>query len=81
METPTIVKKTKEYLLIKVPLPKADGKETPVVKTRKMTHAETRLWKTIQEGEKEYRGGKTIRAQSIDEALKIYERQQKNKSH
>lgn len=79
MEVPTIVRKTKDYLLIKVPLPKLDDTVLRVRKNNKMTPAGKRLWKVIREGEKEYREGKTIRASSIDGALKIYERRQKNK--
>ena len=74
METPTIVRKTKDYLLIKVPLPKQQPTSIVVPKNGKMTTAEKRLWTVIQEGEREHREGKTIRARSTDEALKIYER-------
>lgn len=79
METATIVKQTKDYVLIKISLPRgADFKPTPVHKNGQMSAAEKRLWRTIQQGEREYKEGKTIKARSIDEALKIYE-QQKNK--
>lgn len=80
MQTPTIVKQTKDYLLIKVPLPKRGNVLVDPQKNAKMTAAEKRLWKVLQEGEKEYREGKTIRASSTHEALKIYERRQKDKS-
>lgn len=88
MQTPTIVKQTKDYFLIKVPLPKRGTALVRPQKNDKMTiaspllaaKAEKRLWKVIQEGEKEYCEGKTIRASSIDEALKVYERKQKSKS-
>ena len=33
----------------------------------------------VRDGMKEYRAGKTIKAGSLDEALKIYERRNKNK--
>jgi len=33
----------------------------------------------VREGRKEYKAGKTIKAESLDEALKIYERRNKNK--
>lgn len=33
----------------------------------------------VREGRKEYKAGKTIKADSLDEALKIYERCNKNK--
>lgn len=80
MQTPTIVKQTKDYMLVKIPLPKRpDFNLRTVPKNGKMTIAEKGLWKTIREGEREYREGKTIRANSIDEALKIYEQRKKNK--
>lgn len=81
MEMPTIVKQTKYYLLIKVPLPKRGTALVHPQKSDKMTPAEKRLWHIIREGEREYREGKTIRADSTDEALKIYERRQKSASH
>ena len=74
METPTIVRKTRDYLLIKVPLPKQKADQIGAAKNGKMATAEKRLWELIQAGEKEYREGKTIRARSTDEALKFYER-------
>lgn len=80
MQMPTIVKQTKDYLLIKVPLPKRGTALVHPQKSDKMTTTEKRLWHIIQEGEKEYREGKTIRASSTDEALKIYERREKSTS-
>lgn len=75
MKTPTIVKATKDYLLVKIPLPKQEGlKVRSVRKNGRMNPAEKKLWKIIQEGEREYREGKTIAARSIDEALKLYDR-------
>ena len=75
METPTIVKQTKQYLIVKIPLPVQERGIVEVPeKPKKMSHAEQRLWGIIQEGEREYRERKTIRAQSIDEALKIHAR-------
>lgn len=75
METATIVKQTKDYMLIKVPLSKGmNFKPKPTHKNGPMNAAERRLWRIIQQGEREYRKGKTIKADSIDEALKIYER-------
>ena len=81
MEMPTIVKQTKEYLRIKVPLPaSAPAAPYPVPRTAprgaKMTTTEKRLWGIIQDGEREYREGKTIRARSIDGALKIHARKE-----
>lgn len=74
METPTIVKRTKKYLLVKIPL----AEEHTVVSSKKdkMTRAEKRLWDIIQEGEKDFREGRTITAKSIDEALRKYEKRQ-----
>lgn len=77
MQTPTIVKQTKDYMLVKIPLPKKGVFEPKPQKT-KIGPMEKKLWRIIQEGEKEYREGKTIRAKSIDEAIKMYERK-KNK--
>lgn len=41
--------------------------------------AAEKLDKLVEEGLREYAEGKTIRADSLDEALEIYERQRKNK--
>lgn len=71
METPTIVKRTKKYLLIKIPLAQQGTVVAPSQK-HKMTRAEKRLWDIIQEGEKEYREGKTIRAENVYEAMRLY---------
>ncbi|OHA12425.1 MAG: hypothetical protein A3J10_03265 [Candidatus Sungbacteria bacterium RIFCSPLOWO2_02_FULL_54_10] len=75
METPTIAKQTKQYLIVKIPLP-VQEREIIVVpeKSKKIGRAEQRLWGIIQDGEQEYRERKTIRARSIDEALKIHAR-------
>jgi hypothetical protein len=78
MQTPTIVKETKDYLLVKIPLPSRTYFRRAEPEKEKMTSAEKRLWKIIQDGEREHKEGKTIKAASIDEALKIYERR-KNK--
>ncbi len=77
MQTPTIVKKTQDYLLVKIPLPRGNGGRLATDKQgdrNRMTAAEKRLWGIIQEGEREYREGKTVRARSIDEALKTHAR-------
>ena len=80
MDTPTVVRQTKDYLLIKIPLPKGDDL-TYRLKTKgdKTTTAEQKLWKIIQEGEKEHRLKKTITARSSKEALRIYERRKNKK--
>ena len=75
METPTIVKRTKKYLLVKIPLAEQGTVVLPSKKD-KMTRAEKRLWDIIQEGEKDLREGRTITAKSIDEALRKYEKRQ-----
>lgn len=81
METPTIVRQTKDYMLIKVPLPRGtDLNHGQNGKNGKMTADERRLWKIIQEGEREYQEGKTISADSAEEALKIYERRKNKKN-
>ena len=75
MKTPTIVKTTKDYLLVKIPLPKQEGlRIRSVRKTGRLNPAEKKLRKIIQEGEREYREGKTTAARAIDEALKLYDR-------
>jgi len=79
MNTPTIVRQTKDYMLIKVPLPQRSVLSTRGVHNVKTTMAEKRLWRIIQGGEKEHRTGKTIKASSVDEALKIYEHRKKHK--
>lgn len=65
-------------MLVKIPLPRqVQIVASPIPReprTAKMNRAEKLLWKTIQEGEREYREGKTIRARSVDEALKIHAR-------
>ena len=76
METPTIVKQTKDYLLIKVPLPKRDNVLDHLQKDVKMTAAEKRLWKIIQEGKRDTREGRVITAKSIDKALRRYDKHQ-----
>ena len=82
MKMPTIVKTTKEYMLVKIPLPKglhfAAG---PAGKKERINPTEERLWKIIQEGEREYQKGKTIAARSIDEAISIYERKKKSRAN
>jgi len=75
METPTIVRQTKNYLLIKVPLPKSTGLQS-VRKSGKTTAAEKRLWRILQEGERDVKAGRVITARSIDEALKKYAKRQ-----
>lgn len=82
MQTPTIVKQTRDYMIVKIPLPRhtaaAPQPFHPTMLAQKangkLTLAEKRLWKIIQDGEREYREGKTIRARSIDEALKTHAR-------
>ena len=82
MDAPTIVRQTKDYLLVKIPLPSRENFRPPKQSTNgKMTAAEKRLWMAIQEGEREHRLGKTIEASSIDEALEIYERRKKHKRY
>lgn len=78
MEIPTIVKRTKKYLLVKIPLAE-QGMVVVPSKKAKMTRAEKRLWDIIQEGEKEYREGKTIRAGNIYEAMKLYAKRRNKK--
>ena len=75
METPTIIRQTKSYLLVKVPLPsKRGGHFEPMQKNGKMTTAEKRLWRIIKEGEQDLQKGRTVTAPSIKEALRRYEK-------
>ena len=74
METPTIVKQTKDYMLVKIPLPKKSSIAPPTVKKDNMTPAEKRLWKIIQEGEGDLREGRVVTAPSITEALRRYDK-------
>lgn len=76
METPTIVRRTKDYMLIKVPLPKRDILPNRRGRNGKMTPAEKRLRMAIQEGERDVKAGRVITARSIDEALKKYAKRQ-----
>ena len=71
MNAPTIVKQTKEYMLVKIPLPQARRFGFLPKLKAEPTAAEKRALKMIAEGEREYSEGKTIRASSIDEALAI----------
>lgn len=76
METPTIVRKTKDYLLIKVPLPKPETNDSPVSRNGKMTAAEKRGWKRLREAKQDIAAGRVITAPSIKEALTRYAEQQ-----
>ena len=62
-------------MLVKIPLSPQSKAAIPMSeKPKKMRRADQRLWGVIQEGEREYREGKTVRARSIDEALKNHAR-------
>ena len=78
METPTIVKQTRDYMLIKVPLPRADMDfSSPMPRTNgKMTAAEKRGLKRLREAELDIKKGRIISAPSLKEALRKYEKQQ-----
>ena len=78
MDAPTIVRQTKDYLLVKIPLPKDRNLAFPANKATngKMAVAERKLWKIIKEAEEDIRRGRVITAPSIDEALKRYAKQQ-----
>ena len=78
MDVPTIVKQTKRYLLVKIPLPQAQKDGVFVrEKTERLTAAERRVIKIVEEGEQDYKTGRTIQALSINEALKIYEQRKR----
>lgn len=71
MKTPTIVKTTKDYMLIKVPVPPwAHFEAGPVRKNGKLSRAEQWLWKIIQEGEREYQEGKLKPIKSVRELMR-----------
>ena len=79
MSAPTIVKQTKDYMLVKIPLPKGGDFEfqpARAVKNGLMTKAEKRLWKHIQEAERDVKEGRVISAKSIDEAMRKYDKRQ-----
>lgn len=80
MQAPTIVKRTKEYLLIKVPLPAEapvmplpTARETPGVKA---TLAEKRLRKVLHESERDVAAGRVVTARNITEAMRRYGKRQ-----
>lgn len=80
MQTPTIVKQTKDYMLVKIPLPRQTQvvlssavRETP---PPAVTAAEKRLRKALQESERDVRAGRVITARNITEALRRYEKRQ-----
>lgn len=77
METLTIVKQTKSYMLVKIPLPQTEASDF-AFPARNITKNERMFLQTIQRGEKEYREGKTISARSVDEAMRIYAKRKKN---
>lgn len=83
METPTIVKRTKNYVVVKIPLPRqavrAPQSLHATVRAQKagtLTLAEKRLVKALQESERDIRAGRVITAPSITEALHRYEKRQ-----
>lgn len=84
MQTPTIVKQTKEYLIVKIPLPRqaatAPQSLRAATRTQKangtLTLAEKRLGKTLRESERDMRAGHGITARNITEALRRYEKRQ-----
>ncbi len=71
MRASTIVKTTKDYLLLKVPLPRGSHFAVgPVRQNGRLTRAEKWLWKIIQEGEREYREGKLKPIRSLRELMR-----------
>lgn len=75
MQAPTIVKRTKKYVLVKIPLGE-QGSVAASLKKDTMSRAEKRLWDIIQESEKDLREGRVITAKSIGEALRKHEKRQ-----
>lgn len=80
METPTIVKQTKSYMLVKIPLPRMEDAVFASPAPR-ITKSERAFLQILQRGEKEYQEGKTISASSIDKAMRIYAKRKKNKKN
>ena len=78
METPTIVKQTKGYMLVKIPLPKAKRADIsfPATKNGVMTATEKRGWKRLQEAEQDIKEGRIITTSSLKEALRRYDKKQ-----
>ena len=79
METPTIIKQTKRYLLVKIPLPRTEMQTSKLDQQHKkspMNVAEKRLLRAIQESERDVRMGRVITAPNITEALRRYEKKQ-----
>lgn len=80
MEVPTIIKQTKEYMLIKVPLPQQGimVASKPIRRDKKlaMSAEEKRLTGALQESERDVRIGRVITAPNITEALRRYEKRQ-----
>ena len=79
MSAPTIVKQTKDYMLVKIPLPKGGDFEFETGRAKKngsMGKAEKQLWKHIHEAELDVKRGRVITAESIDEAIKRYDKRQ-----
>ena len=73
MEPPTIVKQTKDYLLVKIPLPKQEKRISKLMPEKEKTaDAEKRL----REAEQDVREGRIITAPSLKEALNLYARKQ-----
>lgn len=71
MRAPTIVKTTKDYMLLKVPLPRGFRFEVgPVRRNGRLSRAEQWLWKVIQAGEREYREGKLKPIRSLRELMR-----------
>lgn len=78
MEAPTIVRKTKDYILVKIPLSQGGTSTSTkkVLRGDKMTVSEKRSWKRMQEAKEDIRQGRTITAPSLEAALKRYAKQQ-----
>ncbi len=62
MKTPTIVKTTKDYLLVKIPLP-----QRAAPKRAKQDLTAEQVLKIVAEGEREYRSGKIKPIRSLRE--------------
>ena len=76
MQTPTIIKQTKNYLLVKIPLPKQESASLAMRKNGKSTVAEKHGWKRIQESQRDIQEGRVVTASSLKEALRRYEKRQ-----
>ena len=77
MQTPTIVKQTKDYMLIKVPLPHVSNRVGFVYKPKSiLSPADQEAIARVREAEEDIKAGRVITAPSLTKALRRYEKEQ-----